>query len=796
MTRALPDERIELRLALVCYGGVSLAVYMHGVTKELHKLVQASRRFDRDGDLDVTNPFREDDSAAAYYEALREIAGTGRRLSVSIDVIAGTSAGGINGVVLGKVLARGGSQEKLKRLWIDEGDLKTLLRAPAIGGVRVRAALAGLRLLGSQLFGSGEDKATSPLKGERMSKLLVDAIGDIDDTADGTLVPPTGSLDLFVTATDLEGFEMLVPTGTGGASQRDRQHAQVLHFFADATDDEQFGPGAGTRALAFAARATSAFPGAFAPVDAASFGTESGAPLDVPFLTQRFVYPYEENGATAGDAWFVDGGVLDNAPFDHVVRAIGEKRAESQVVRRIVYIEPDPGRPLVPAKPHGGASSAPPTWLAGLKQAVLQVKGDHDVLRDLLALRDLNLHIAEIGSITRTQMTAVQQLLADALPKKDGQVDIPVSKEAFQQVSDEVHARAAERLGAGYATYVRLKLEAAARRLADEVAHRFIYPPDARRSSFLRAAIGAWARGLDEWSDPDPTRLIERLKPADMPYRERRLLFLLVGINALYLDVGAKSAAPSRASLDALKGRTWDLLEELRRVPGEVVDAVDAEFLAPAALAAEPFAAPEAFAATHAKDFERLFRAYSDALTDKLGDGSGVLWEAFQAQTREWDDTHRRTLLDRYLAFPFWDGLIFPTVALADLPQFTPIGVAQFSPLAAAALPVPEDGGKLKGVGLNHFAGFVKSAWRQNDYLWGRLDGVELNLRTLYDAGSADPAVAATAPPTPEEAVRTAGGKVLQQGLRAVLAAEADLTGIAAEMKTLGDQVGALKVGP
>jgi len=35
MTRALPAERIELRLALVCYGGVSLAVYMHGVTKEL-----------------------------------------------------------------------------------------------------------------------------------------------------------------------------------------------------------------------------------------------------------------------------------------------------------------------------------------------------------------------------------------------------------------------------------------------------------------------------------------------------------------------------------------------------------------------------------------------------------------------------------------------------------------------------------------------------------------------------------------------------------------------------------------
>ena len=35
----------ELRIALVCYGGVSLAVYMHGVTKEIWKLASASRSF-------------------------------------------------------------------------------------------------------------------------------------------------------------------------------------------------------------------------------------------------------------------------------------------------------------------------------------------------------------------------------------------------------------------------------------------------------------------------------------------------------------------------------------------------------------------------------------------------------------------------------------------------------------------------------------------------------------------------------------------------------------------------------
>ena len=32
----------ELRLAVVLYGGASLAIYMHGTTKELHRLVKAS----------------------------------------------------------------------------------------------------------------------------------------------------------------------------------------------------------------------------------------------------------------------------------------------------------------------------------------------------------------------------------------------------------------------------------------------------------------------------------------------------------------------------------------------------------------------------------------------------------------------------------------------------------------------------------------------------------------------------------------------------------------------------------
>lgn len=112
----------ELRLALVCYGGVSLAIYMHGVTKELHKLVRAARAFDAawENDPHLNDPrpdfparSSEYDTETAYFDALVELARAGKPLTAVIDVITGTSAGGINGVFLARALADGLSQAGL-----------------------------------------------------------------------------------------------------------------------------------------------------------------------------------------------------------------------------------------------------------------------------------------------------------------------------------------------------------------------------------------------------------------------------------------------------------------------------------------------------------------------------------------------------------------------------------------------------------------------------------------------------------------------------------------------------------
>ena len=44
-----------------------------------------------------------------------------------VDVISGTSAGGINGVCLAKALANGTSLAGLKKLWLNDGDIGVLV---------------------------------------------------------------------------------------------------------------------------------------------------------------------------------------------------------------------------------------------------------------------------------------------------------------------------------------------------------------------------------------------------------------------------------------------------------------------------------------------------------------------------------------------------------------------------------------------------------------------------------------------------------------------------------------------
>ena len=127
----------ELRIALVCYGGVSLAVYMHGITKEIWRLAKASQAVHSSD----ARKRRGDDvyATAARARSPRE---ADVDLRVLVDILAGASAGGINAVFLGHAIATGQTLDPLTDLWLDSADVDAPARS---GRRRDRRALAKLR---------------------------------------------------------------------------------------------------------------------------------------------------------------------------------------------------------------------------------------------------------------------------------------------------------------------------------------------------------------------------------------------------------------------------------------------------------------------------------------------------------------------------------------------------------------------------------------------------------------------------------------------------------------------------
>lgn len=243
----------EIRLAVALYGGVSLAVYEAGVAHELYRAVRG------DG---------------AYRAAL----GDGRR--VVVDVVAGTSAGGITGGVLAAALATGADLTALRRVWLDRGDLAALVH-------RADGAVPSL------------------LDGERLRAAIVDALPA------AAAAPLVDDLVAYLTLTDLAGRSVwyLDSLGRPILATSGRHHAV---FDQDALRTAPGATGAGARArLADAMRATAAFPGAFAP-----------QPLD--------------------GRWYADGGILDNKPLGLALRGIRDRHSAAREHRLLVFVEPRP----------------------------------------------------------------------------------------------------------------------------------------------------------------------------------------------------------------------------------------------------------------------------------------------------------------------------------------------------------------------------------------------------------------------------------------------------------------------
>jgi patatin-related protein len=522
-----------------------------------------------------------------------------------------------------------------------------------------------------------------------------------------------------------------------------------------------------------------------------------------------FLCQYEADRTAS--TYFVDGGVLDNAPFDLVIDAIARRRAESRVYRQVVYIQPDPGQDLY-APVSGKPADTKRRWLKDLF-AVSTVRGSHPILAELTKLRDMNWRIAEVQAIAEQQERYVEDRTKDVLkammPAGDtarlaGATTTQLIDEltarsglppddVIRKVSNEAYARAQKSLGATWSTYQRLKFEAVLNRLADEINVCLSYPKPSAEAGFVAASLIAWARHHDAWQHgPENTAALGNLlQDSDMPYRERRLVFILARINELY-DLDDEAARPPAGDIDVLKAKVWSMIADIRTGTLTAVDELRKTGALDLLRVSDEEAvrlSPQRFASDKRAELQDLFDRYSRGVKS-LSEDSAALLTAFRTSTKNWtSDDARDSLLNRYLGFALWDGMLFPTISLSELPQLSPIPVTQFSPLTATALKPPADKGetkpvKLKGIPVHHFAAFFQAKYRENDYLWGRLDGAELILRMLSDVAkkhASEPIAAADETPPH-----------LAAAFKAVLDTEQDLGRVKDLRKHLAEQVDAL----
>jgi len=719
----------ELRIALVCYGGISLAVYMHGVTKEIWRLAKASRAF-------VGGHSRGPGSEGIYHDLLRRIAEHGEtELRVLVDILAGASAGGINAVFLAHAIASGHSLDPLTDLWLDSADVDRLVD-PGVGPVSRFAKSIAVPFAWALSSRSGTVEQTvepahraevrtklanfvrarwfaPPFGGAGFTSLLLDAFDAMESKPEGApLLPASQPLDLFVTVTDFRGYPVQLRLNSP-PEVTEREHRITLAFHDPPGADRYL---ADPIELTYAARATASFPGAFPPFTVKELDQvleKRGRPWPgrVGFLSRAL--PRHAALGDAEDAVLIDGSVLANAPFGPAIRALEKRPARREVDRRFVYIDPKPGMKSV--RLTGGPDSEPPGFFSTIFGALSDIPREQPIRDNLDAIERLSGRIRRLRRIIAAMRPDVEAAIERAVGSTFFLVRPTPKRLASWRAN--ANALAAKTAGYAYASYAHLKIATVVEEAADSIfrlgggdgGDRFGHEQ-------VRQAIWSHVRGLG-LVEPGAVSargatddVIGFLRDFDIGFRTRRLRFVAKGASQL---VGERAeAAKIRALLN-------DLLERYQQRDPDGPDEQMRIELADAAR--EPAAAMAALA--------RLWDLRSlDGVTDL------ELTEALSGLEK----AERRRLILAYLGYPFYDVATLPLLQGEGLDEFDPIKVDRISPDDAVAIRAGGTAATLKGIQLNSFGAFFSRAYRENDYLWGRLHGadrlIDITLSALPEA--------------------------------------------------------------
>ncbi|OBJ56661.1 hypothetical protein A9W95_00115 [Mycobacterium sp. 1423905.2] len=666
---------------------------MAGVAREINLLAQASQWRTQGGPFPQDSRLSNDAAASLkLYAALIDLLD----VVVDVDIMSGTSAGGINAALLAASRVSGADLGGLRDLWLDLGALIDLLRDPA-------------------------DKETPSLLygDERMFATLAKEIPKLHlgpfppASVQQSVAPP--STTLYITTTLLTG-ETSRFTDSFGTSIQDVDRRGVFTF----TEDQLADPDT-TLALALAARSSASFPLAFEPsfVPFADKTRAKGAvpprPAMAPFTNITRAH------------WAADGGLLDNRPIGVLLKRIFDRPAQRSVRRLLLFVVPSAGPvPELTEKPEPDDVDKPLGLVNGLLKDLAAVT-NQSIASDL---REIRAHQDRMAARTDAKLRLAE--IAARLP--DGM------RLLTPQLLNDYTTREAARHGQA---------------LTDALLRQLSTWPAGNGPS-SQGVPPAWERELDVGGDAEKVcrqQITDSIRsrwsqpagvlpetPSDLG-RYGQPAFDLAKACALTVIQAAYDVAQSTDDMAALATLTQGIHRAFPpRAPvnlGELVRAVCTDEAAREGSLAE--AAQRLVA-----DYLQRMRV-SDEAWAALG---GALVEGYRNLTTIAANATSAGRLVTYLDYlgsdddpPTVAAKLFDLAATqramlpaeADIDQ--PVELVQVSADTRSLL-APDwrtAQQKLTGMQFHHFGAFYKRSWRANDWMWGRLDGCGWLVHVLLD---------------------------------------------------------------
>src|SRR6266508_285667 len=768
------DLKKEIRFAVVLYGGVSLAIYINGVAQEMFKMVRATaRKKDRENSYFIEDPNDLSPSERVYRKISEQLGA-----KFVIDILSGTSAGGINAVYLAKALVNNQKMDLVEDIWIKEGDIAKLIN----DGESTSDLPAGLRTVLNQ------SKHKSLLNGQRMYYRLLEAFDNMEKTPAVQQSPFVNELDLFITATDLRGLTL--PIRLSNNVVYENRYRNDFHFgysnpecCGDDRNDFQKGD---NPFLAFAASCTSALHFAFEPMMLEKIKeilphSELRSYLNEKTFEEnwhKYSIDYSRAGIGKSDfdaIPFGDGGYLDNKPFSYATNTIANRQSELPVDRKLIYIEP------VPEHLEEQQKKEPPDALENIGLALFALPRAETIREDIQLIKERNQIIQRARSY---QNFAIEGLLSD-LPHNDEATGTrPIENRLANWKStgsrkwpDMDLNQSVRKYGTTYYSYHHVRVAMVTDDISRLITRSIGFDENSDQLTAIRLLVRVWrdkkySRNSEEGKETE-NKFMYRV---DIGYRIRRLRFVLQLFDRLSAlnetnihddKDGSSKQARNILEYAGLEIPTEDQLPayrtELANLRSDLTTALNQLNIAANNLKHLGNIEPPNIPAEFLKDTlenclnqneleENLLKQIN--LDDFLNQLAGRL-DALRIKSRQECDrcfgenmkNKNATLkilregikfyFDRY---DYFDTITLPLLAGTKAGESDVIDIIRISPEDATSEVnrYVNKRQKLLGTRLGNFGAFFKKEWRQNDILWGQLDAAEIILKSLN--GGADKA--------------------------------------------------------